>query len=64
MLDLSIEDWRWVRYPASVWAAASLLEAAQSTVDGAATAAEVQQTHHLVSLLNAPKVRSFFSPGS
>ncbi|KAG6481562.1 cyclin-D3-2-like [Zingiber officinale] len=50
-----IADRRWVRYPASVWAAATLLEAARSAVDGAVTAAEVQETRHLISLLNAPK---------
>ncbi|XP_042439357.1 cyclin-D3-2-like isoform X1 [Zingiber officinale] len=40
-------DRRWVRYPASVWAAATLLEATEASADG---------DHHLLSL-NAPKKR-------
>ncbi|XP_074568839.1 cyclin-D3-2-like [Curcuma longa] len=40
-------DWRWVRYPASVWAAAALLEATEASADG---------DHHFLSL-NAPKKR-------
>ncbi|RWW31185.1 hypothetical protein GW17_00004204 [Ensete ventricosum] len=52
-----IEDWRWVRYPASVWAAAALLHAAEGGAGAvAATALVSQETHHLISLLNVPKV--------
>lgn len=40
-------DWRWVRYPASVWAAAALLETTEASADG---------DHHL-HYLNAPKNR-------
>ncbi|KAJ8497255.1 hypothetical protein OPV22_007807 [Ensete ventricosum] len=44
-----IADWRWVRYPASVWAAAALLHAAEGA------AAESYQTHHHIAFLNVPK---------
>ncbi|KAJ8500094.1 hypothetical protein OPV22_010646 [Ensete ventricosum] len=49
-----IADWRWVRYPASAWAAAALLQATESG-DGGGTTAESPGTRHLISLLNAPK---------
>ncbi|XP_074583325.1 cyclin-D3-2-like [Curcuma longa] len=39
-----IADWEWVRYPASVWAAAALLRAT-----------EPQEAHHLISLLKPSK---------
>ncbi|KAJ8461744.1 hypothetical protein OPV22_034670 [Ensete ventricosum] len=40
-----IADRRWVRYPASVWAAAAL----------SAASLESHETHHLISFLNVPK---------
>ena len=56
-LDWLIEDWRWVRYPASLWAAAALLHAAEGGAGAiAATASVSQVTHHLISLLHVPKV--------
>ncbi|URD89178.1 Cyclin, N-terminal domain [Musa troglodytarum] len=52
-----VADWRWVRYPASVWAAAALLHAAEGGAGAiAATASVSQVTHHLISLLHVPKV--------
>ncbi|XP_074585314.1 cyclin-D3-2-like [Curcuma longa] len=50
----AMADGRWVRYPTSVWAAAALLQATESA-EGGATAAEVQESRHLISLLKAPK---------
>ncbi|CAL9079289.1 unnamed protein product [Musa textilis] len=51
-----VADWRWVRYPASVWAAAALLHAAEGGAGAiAATASVSQVTHHLISLLHVPK---------
>ncbi|CAL9773910.1 unnamed protein product [Musa acuminata subsp. burmannicoides] len=40
-----IADRRWIRYPASVWAAAAL----------SAASLESHETHHLISFLNVPK---------
>ncbi|KAG6472892.1 hypothetical protein ZIOFF_070370 [Zingiber officinale] len=45
-----VTDWRWVRHPASVWAAAALLHATEWP--------EIHR-RRLVSLLRAPKVGSF-----
>ncbi|THU60372.1 hypothetical protein C4D60_Mb07t11980 [Musa balbisiana] len=45
-----IADRKWVRYPASVWAAAAL----------SAASLESHETHHLISFLKVPKV-GFFS---
>ncbi|XP_042410995.1 cyclin-D3-2-like [Zingiber officinale] len=50
----AMADGRWVRYPTSAWAAAALLQATESS-EGSATAAEVQETRRLISLLKAPK---------
>ncbi|CAL9136862.1 unnamed protein product [Musa acuminata var. zebrina] len=51
-----VADWRWVRYPASLWAAAALLHAAEGGAGAiAATASVSQVTHHLISLLHVPK---------
>ncbi|XP_042412151.1 cyclin-D3-2-like [Zingiber officinale] len=52
-------DGRWARYPASAWAAAVLLRATESAEEGA-TAAEIQETRRLISLLNAPKVEECY----
>ncbi|WOL19089.1 hypothetical protein Cni_G27886 [Canna indica] len=49
-----IADWRWVQYPASIWASAALLHVTASP-DGGAAAVDSQETHRLISLLNGPK---------
>ncbi|XP_010928373.1 cyclin-D3-2 [Elaeis guineensis] len=60
-----IADGRWVRYPASVWAAAAMRHVlGQQLEPGSGVAAgdalECHETHHLLAFLNAPKVGECF----
>ncbi|XP_064958330.1 cyclin-D3-2-like [Musa acuminata AAA Group] len=50
-----IADWRWVRYPASAWAAAALLHAADGGGGTAAASSDFYETHRLVAFLDVPK---------
>ncbi|CAL9071106.1 unnamed protein product, partial [Musa textilis] len=54
-MDRFTEDWRWVRYPASAWAAAALLHAADGGGGAAAASSEPYETHHLIAFLDVPK---------
>ncbi|WOL13571.1 cyclin-D3-2-like [Canna indica] len=49
-----VADWRWVRYPASAWAAAALLQATEGG-GGAAAPVESHEIDHLISFLDVPK---------
>ncbi|XP_026663281.1 cyclin-D3-2-like [Phoenix dactylifera] len=60
-----IADGRWVRYPASAWAAAAMRHVFDQQLEpgiGAAAgdALECHETHHLLAFLNAPKVEECF----
>ena len=57
-MDWFTEDWRWVRYPASAWAAAALLHAADGGGGTAAASSDFYETHRLVAFLDVPKVGS------
>ncbi|KAG1363938.1 cyclin-D3-2 [Cocos nucifera] len=60
-----IADGRWVRYPASVWAAAAMRHVLGQHLEpgngvGVGDALECHETHHLLAFLNAPKVEECF----